>query len=254
MALFTDGLVSGIEDLAAQDSQVLDVASTEGINLTHKLTAAQDDVAIELTVLVSKLSGADRPFWAARRPTLDNVVVTPALKLWHIYLTLEMVYRDAYNSQLNDRYAGKRDQFHELAQWACEKLIQTGVGLAAQPVAQALTPTVRTLAGTLADGTYYVGMAWVNALGEEGAGAVPAAITISASALEVEPGATCANATGWNVYIGSEPEAMVAQNQTVLGIGATWQQTAPPATSGRGPGNGQEPTYFKPLPRVLQRG
>ena len=34
MALFTDGPASSIEDLAAQDSQVLNVASSEGIDLT----------------------------------------------------------------------------------------------------------------------------------------------------------------------------------------------------------------------------
>ncbi len=47
-----------------------------------------------------------------------RVVVTPPLKLWHMFLSLEMVYRDAYNSQLNDRYAGKRDEFHGMVKWA----------------------------------------------------------------------------------------------------------------------------------------
>ena len=48
-----------------------------------------------------------------RRRRSRQVVVTPPLKLWHTFRTLEMVYGDAYNSQLNDRYAGKRDEFHE---------------------------------------------------------------------------------------------------------------------------------------------
>ena len=43
----------------------------------------------------------------AAPPSIEQVVVTPPLKLWHIFRTLEMVYRDAYNSQLNDRYAGQ---------------------------------------------------------------------------------------------------------------------------------------------------
>ena len=51
--------------------------------------------------------------WLPPPAGCENVVVTPALKLWHTYRALEMVYGDAYNSQLNDRYAGKRDQFHE---------------------------------------------------------------------------------------------------------------------------------------------
>jgi hypothetical protein len=188
MALFTDGPVSSIEDLTAQDSQLLDVASTEGIDIAQKLELAQEDVGMELTVLLSKLSFADQPFWMAPLPSLGSVAVTPALKRWHTYLALEMVYRDAYNSQLNDRYAGKRDQFHQMAQWACEKLVQTGVGLVLRPVPKAATPQVTAIPGALADGTYYVSMAWVSACGEEGASATPAAITIAASTLQIQPG------------------------------------------------------------------
>jgi len=254
MSLFTDGPVSNIQDLSAYDSQLLDVASTEGIDLTRKLAAAQDDLAVELSVLLANLKFADQPLWLIAAPNLANVVVTQPLKLWHLYLSLEMVYRDAYNTELNDRYAGKRDQFQQLAEWAREKLIQTGIGVAAHPLAQAATPQVITIPGALADGTYFVSIAWVNAAGEEGASAEPALVTISGSALEVQPAAAPENATGWNVYIGSEPEAMVLQNQSPIGVGGVWQQIMPATTTGPKPGAGQNPTYLKPLPRVLQRG
>lgn len=254
MALFTDGPVSSIDDLTAQDSQLLDVAIAEGIDVTRKLTAAQEDLAVELTVLLNKLSYVDQPFWMAPVPTLDGVVVTPALKLWHVYLTLEMVYRDAYNNQLNDRYAGKRDQFHQLAEWASEKLIQIGIGMAARPVARAATPQVTAIAGTLADGTYYVSVAWSNDAGEEGASSVPAVITISSSTFEVQPGLPPDNAEGWNVYVGGAADTMVRQNQSPIGTGEVWRQPAPLATDGRAPGTGQDPTYLKPAPRVIQRG
>src|SRR5579864_7830804 len=150
MALFTDGPVSSIEDLTAQDSQLLDIASTEGIDVTRKLALAQDDVGVELTVLLSKLSFVDQPFWMAPKPNLGAVVVTPALKRWYTFAALELVYRDAYNSQLNDRYSGKRDQFGQMAQWACEKLVQTGVGLVLRPVPRAATPQVTAIPGALA--------------------------------------------------------------------------------------------------------
>src|SRR5690242_14119693 len=107
MALFTDGPLSGIQDLSAYDSQLLDLASAESIDLTRKLAAAQDDLAVELSVLLANLKFPQQPSWLTPRPDLANVVVTHPLKLWHIYLSLEMVYRDAYNSELNDRYAGK---------------------------------------------------------------------------------------------------------------------------------------------------
>ena len=88
--------------------------------MTRKLALAQEELGLELETLLSQLrtplllGGLNAP------PAVDQVVVTPPLKLWHTFRTLEMVYGDAYNSQLNDRYAGKRDQFHERAKWAYE--------------------------------------------------------------------------------------------------------------------------------------
>src|SRR5258708_25486404 len=37
----------------------------------------------------------------------------------------------------NDRYVGKRDEYHELARWAHEKLIQSGLGIVQDPLVQA---------------------------------------------------------------------------------------------------------------------
>ena len=85
MALFTDGPASCMEDLTAQDSQLLDVASVEGIDVTQKLFLAQDELALELNALLSRLSNMDQLFWLAPQPNLGSVVVTPALKLWHTF-------------------------------------------------------------------------------------------------------------------------------------------------------------------------
>ncbi len=254
MPLFTDGLVSSIDDLTAQDSQLLEVASTEGIDVSRKLALAQDDLGVELMVLLNRLRFADQESWLVSPLYLAKVVVTPTLKMWHTYRALEMVYRDAYHSQLNDRYSGKRDQFHDLAQWACEKLIQTGIGIADQPVAKAAPPQVTAAAGGLPDGTYYVSVAWVNARNEEGASAEPAVIATSSSTLQVQPGDPPRNAIGWNVYIGNDSATMVLQNQAPIGPGERWLQPADLATAGRLAGTGQEPTYLKPIPRVIQRG
>ena len=97
---------------------------------------------------------------------LANVVVTPPLKLWHTYRTLEMVYRDAYFNQLNDRYAEQaRPISHAWRRWAYEKLIETGIGIVTDPVPQAGTPCDASRRAALADGTYYVTVAWMNAAG-----------------------------------------------------------------------------------------
>ncbi len=259
MALFTDGPASSMEDLAAQDSQLLDVASIEGIDVTQKMWLAQEELALELNNLLTRLSYVDQLFWLAPQPNLGSVVVTPALKLWHTFRSLEMVYSDAYYSQLNDRYAGKRDQFHLRANWAYETLVTAGVGVASVPVPRAAIPTVTAAAppspGTpLPDGTYYATVAWVNAAGEEGACAVPATIATSGSSLLVQmAGVPPKTAAGWNVYVGLGPDSMALQNGSPIAIGQTWLQPAILA-SGRPPGAGQSPSFLKPVPRVIQRG
>jgi hypothetical protein len=259
MALFTDGPASSMEDLTAQDSQLLDVASVEGIDLTQKQALAQEELALELNALLTRLSPADQLFRHAPDSNLGSVVVTPALKLWHTFRSLEMVYSDAYNSQLNDRYAGKRDQFHTSAKWAYEMLVAAGIGVASVPVPRAAIPTVTAAAAPppgipLPDGTYYVTVAWVNAGGEDGASAVPATIATTGSTLLVEPaGAPPKTAAGWNVYVGTGPDSMALQNGSPIAIGQTWLQPAAVA-AGRPPGPGQRPSYLKPVPRAIQRG
>ena len=259
MALFIDGPASSMEDLAAQDSQLLDVAGVEAIDVAQKLALAQDELTLELNALLTRLSYVDQLCCLTPQPSLGSVVVTPALKLWHTFRTLEMVYGDAYNSQLNDRYAGKRDQFHSRAQWAYETLVTAGIGMAAVPVPRAASPAVTAAVapapGTpLPDGTYYVTVAWVNAAGEDGASALPAAIATTGCSLLVQPaGAPPKTAAGWNVYVGKGPDSMALQNASPVAIGHTWLQPATLA-AGRSPGQGQSPTYLKPVPRMIQRG
>ena len=254
MALFTDGCISGVEDLAAQDSQLLNVASVEGIDVTQKLALAQNDLALELTTVLGRLRYAGQFPWMATSQDVGSVVVTPALKLWHTFRALELVYGEAYNSQLNDRYAGKRDRFHEQARGAYEKLIQIGIGIAAFPVPQAQTPSLVPAAGGLSDSTYYATVTWTNSKGEEGAPAVPAVLSTSGTTFVVQPGMAPQIAAGWNAYVGTAPDAMTLQNGTPIGPGGTWTQPETLATGGRAPGRGQSPTYLKPAPRMLQRG
>lgn len=254
MALFTDGPISCVEDLTAQDSQLLNVASVEGIDTTQKMAIAQEELGMELIAALRRFGYADHMFWLSPQPRLDAVVVTPSLKLWHTARTLELVYADAYNSQLNDRYAGKRDQFHDLAKWAHGKLIEIGLGIAGVPVPRAETPAVAAFPGTLADGLYYVTMTWLNRAGEEGAPALPATLATTASTFLVETAAAPPSAAGWNVYAGVSADAMFRQNPAVLTIGQTWEQPGVLVQTGILPGKGQKPSNLRPLPRILQRG
>jgi hypothetical protein len=254
MALFTDGPISSIEDLTGQDSQLLNVASVEGIDVTQKIALAQEEIGLELGTLLARSRYTEPAWWFAPPVDLSRVVVTAALKLWHTNHTLEMVYSDAYNSQLNDRYAGRRDQFHKMARQAYETLRAMGVGMASQPVPRASTPNLAPAQGALPDGTYYVTMGWINSAGEEGAAALPATITTASCTLLVQPGTPPQGATGWNVYAGAAPDAMTRQNVAPIAIGQMWMQPGGLALTGQTPGCGQAPNYFQPMPRIIQRG
>lgn len=254
MALFTDGCISSLEDLIAQDSQLLDVATVEGIDVTRKMASAQEEIGLELITLLNRLHFTGQQFWLPPQPSLEDVVVTTVLKLWHTHRALEMVYSDVYSSQLNDRYGAKRDRFHEAARGAYEKLIQIGIGMVSNPVPQAKPPQVFAIPGTLPDGIYYVTMTWLNTSGEEGASAVPAVILLSASTLQIQPAAPPLAAASWNIYAGHTPEGMVLQNSSPIPAGETWIQTGGLAQTGHLPGRGQEPNYVKSIPRVLLRG
>jgi len=245
MALFTDGDVSGIEDLRGYDTQLLDVANIEGIDVTRKLKLAQDEIAAEVAVM---LAGAS--------PTVDpgRIVVTTPLKLWHVFLALELVYRDAYRSQLNDRYAGKRDEFHLMVKWAHEKIIQTGLGIVNDPIVRATPPHVELCSGSLPDGTYYVAAAWTDVAGAEGMTSIPATIDVAGSSFAVRMGATPANAAGWHVYAGVAPHSLFQQNSAPLTPGQTWTQPDTITAGGKAAGFGQAHDYLLPVPRMIQRG
>lgn len=254
MALFTDG-ISTVQDLMNLDSFVLDTAQTENIDLNLKLSAAQQQIGIELTTLLQRSNMYDWQFWIQPNPQLNNIVVTPPLQFWHTYLSLAMVYQDAYGSQLNDRYQAKRDQYQKLAKWAMGKLVETGLGIAADPIAKAAAPLLSSIAGGQPAMTYYACVAWLNLEGEEGAAGPAACRDIAdGNTLTVQPLNQPLNATAWNVYVGPSAEALVLQNAEPLGPADLWIQTAPPATTGRAPGTGQAPNYLRALARILQRG
>ena len=254
MALFTDGLVSGLEDLTAQDTQLGSVANVEGIDVTQKLRLAQDELALELGSMLDSSGSAEQVLWRGGVPGIESVVITPALKLWHTYRALEMVYRDAYSNQLNDRYRAKRDQFAERAKWAVEKLMQAGIGIASRPMPRASAPTVTGTPGSLPDGTYYVATSWTSSDGEEGASSTAVTIACEASTLVAQQAKAPATAVGWNVYVGPGPELMTRQNAAPIAIGQTWMQANSLTSDGTSPGPGQAVSYYKATPRMMWRG
>jgi hypothetical protein len=254
MALYPDGPPSSLEDLTAQDSQLLDVANVEGINLQQKVQLAYEELGNEIYSLLNRMLPAVSLPWASVRPTLAAVAVTPPLKRWHTYRALELVYADAYNSQLNDRYSGKRAQFHDLAKASYDKLIEAGLGMVEDPVPMPAKPTLSEAPGALADNLYYACTTWLNRAGEEGAPSPHSSIITSGCTFSITAEAASTGPVGWNVYGGTDADALIQQNPTPLAIGATWIQPDTMVQHGRKPGRGQAPTYHRQVPRLMQRG
>ena len=254
MALFMDGPASTIDDLTAQDSGLLEVAQTCGINATTKLALAHDELETDLQLWL------DRP-----RPTmelvfgpvlkLEQVVVTKPLKRWETMAALAMFYRDANFSQLVDRYQARWDEYSKLRRDAYEQFLASGLGLVSSPVRRASMPQLEVITGTQQGGTFYASVAWVNAAGQEGAASTAVSIAVAQNNLmtvtAVNPPV---NATGFNVYAGSSVAGMAGQNNVPLPAGSSFTYTPGYATQGRAPGNGQLPDFVRPLARTLLRG
>lgn len=237
MGLFTDGGVSSIDDLLGYESSILDVARTEGIDLATKLELAEQEVGIELTTFLVQQAGSN--------PGLENVVVTEALHKWHTFQTLALVYRDAYNRQLNDRYLAKWKECDRLAKWASTMLFQAGVGIVDEPITRAEGPELETVAGTLPAATYYVRVAWVNEDGEEGAPSELAILTSpQGSLLTVSAVNAPASARRWNTYAGFSHADVMLQNASPWQLNQTWIESETGLQEGRRPGTGQKPEYY----------
>jgi len=254
MSVFTDGVIATIGDLRGYESSILDVAHTEGIDLTVKLALSQEEVGVELEALLARTrAGA----WSGGTAggNLGHVVVTRPLKQWLVFHTLAVAYRDAYHNQLNDRYMGKWKEYSQLAKWAARMLHETGVGMVSAPIRKAAGPVLSATPGTGAAMRYYVQAAWRNASGAEGAPSeVSVFDTTNGTLLSVEATDPPGAATGWSVYAGATQDTITLQSETAIGLGQKWTAPQTGLITGRRPGQGQEPETYLTVDRTLQRG
>ena len=177
MALFTDQLVSDVSDLTAYESNLPEVAAGEGIDLTAKLQLAHTEIGAQLDAAgrsPGNVYFANGAGWqssgAESNPSrfeLSQVVVTPPLKLFHTFQTLGIVYRDAYNRKLNDKYLPKWREYKELARWAFNLLLQTGIGSTSNPVPRPPAPTLDWVSSSLGATALYVRITWIGANGQK---------------------------------------------------------------------------------------
>jgi hypothetical protein len=255
MALLTDGNPNDTESLRVFETAILDVTKVEAIDLDAKLGLATEEVSQEVLDLLLDHSGMFPSGIERRNRGVTDVLVTPQMKRWQALHTLALVYRDAYNNQLNDRHRKKWDEYRELARGAKERTFAFGIGLVALPVPRPEKPVLGTIIGALLAATYYVQVTWVSATGQEGsASEVTNFQTIDNTLLTVDALNPPAVAAGWNVYLGLTGSTVALQNSGPLAIGATFTLPGSGLTAGVSPGEGQAADMFVTGGRILRRG
>jgi hypothetical protein len=254
--LLTDGNPNDTDDLRVYESAILDVANTEAIDLNAKLGLATQEISEDvLDVLLDHTRAFDPQSTMRRARGVSDVVVTPQLKRWHALHTLGVVYRDAFNNQLNDRYEAKCIEYQELSKNARERTYHFGIGLVMIPLSQAQCPTFSFVAGTVPAALYYVQVSWVSASGQVGAPSYATTYETPADGLAV---VTAANppvaAMGFNVYMGLTPNTITLQNSAAVAVGASFTLPSSGLVIGVAPGSGQAADVYVVGGPTLRRG
>ena len=254
MALFTDGSSVSVNDLAQQDSGLLDVAQAAGINVTAKIVLAHDELAADLQLWLDRWRGFAEELWHPHLG-LDQVIATPQIRRWENLQALALFYRDAYFTQLADRYQPKWDEYARLTRVAYDRFVAAGMGIVNDPVRQATPPILGSVTGPQKGGMYYASIAWLNAAGQEGAASAPSSITFpDGNLMTISAPAPPSNAIGFNVYAGASLDALYRQNSAPLPPGGSFTYVPGAVTSGELPGTGQNPDFIRPLVRTIPRG
>jgi hypothetical protein len=241
--LFTDATISTVDHLAEYESEIRTIAVAENIDLETKLRLAQTEVGVELAATDSSFE-------------LGRVVVSDALRLWHIFHTLAIVFRDAYNRKLNDKYRPKWTEYHDLAKIAAGQCLAIGVALVFDPLPAPAAPALDAVAGgSLPATTYFVRITWTNAAGQESAPSAAASVSLAVNQLlRITPPAAPAGAAGWYPYVATTADDEQRQVTSALTLGSPWTMPASGLVSGAVPGDGQPPDLLRTVPRTLQRG
>jgi len=124
MALFVDGPASDAGDLARLDGGLLETAAALSIDVTTRLQIAHETLAADLQIWLDRIGGI----------TMEQVVVNDALRTWESTQALAMVYREAYFSDLAERYHVRWDEYSRLTRQAYERFVAGGLPTVSDPV------------------------------------------------------------------------------------------------------------------------
>jgi hypothetical protein len=254
--LLTDGNPNDTEDLRVYESAILAVANTEGIDLAAKLDLATEEISEDiLGILLDHTRASDPQSTIRRTMGVSDVVVSPQMKRWHAAHTLEVVYRDAFNNQLNDRYQAKFNEYHELSRNARERTLGFGIGLALSPLPQAQIPAFGFVAGSIPATTYFVQVSWVSAAGQMGAPSAATTYDAPANSVAVVTAVNPPSAAmGFNVYMGLTADAITLQNSLPIAAGSSFTLSDSGLVVGAAPGSGQAADIYIVGGPMLRRG
>ncbi|WP_321474486.1 hypothetical protein [uncultured Paludibaculum sp.] len=245
MALLVDGDLSRIEDLKAQDSGLLDVTNGEGIDPQAKLDLAASEIQVEVEAFLD---------WE-EQGRLEQVTASSALKRWHVLRTLEAVYRDAYFSQLNDRYGQRWHHYESLAAEQRRRYFEGGLRMVSRPVRRPSHVSAEIAEGLTSAATYWLTATFLDAEGRESAPSAAVAVSSPVPhSLQVTLLFPEENATHWNLYAGTEEGSVGLQNAAPMEVGETWVMPVSGLVVGRPPGNGQAADFAVVRCGLLRRG
>jgi hypothetical protein len=172
-------------------------------------------------------------------------------------MTLSLIYRDAYFTQLVDRYQLKWDEYARLARFAREQFLAAGAGIVNDPLPKAAMPELGSVPATTeqAGGTFYASITWVNSAGQESSPSDASSAGVAAgNLLTVAVTEAPANVIGFNVYAGTQLDSLQQQNQIPLPAAGVFTFIPGTSMDGKLAGEGQRPDYIRPLVRTILRG
>jgi hypothetical protein len=253
MGLWRTETTAGIEALRARESEVLEVAGSEGIDLDEKRRLGFAEIGGRLGRFLDE---EDPDAAGTREEHVDRVVVTEPLKRWHESLVLALVYRDAHHRQMGERYQGKLRLYEEQQADSERELFDDGVGVVRQPLPAPEAPTARAIPGGESRSPVVIAITWVGEGGRESERSSAVLFPGGANAVcQVEASeAPPAGASGWNVYAGEAESELFLQNAVPLAMNVSWELPASVVSTGKRPGEGQRPDYYVRRQRRLRRG
>jgi hypothetical protein len=229
MALLVDGGLTTVPVLKEHDTGVFETATGEGIDLAGKLRLAEAEIRAEVERFLARMG----------KGSVRQVLVSESMRLWHAWKTLEAVYRDAYFSQLNDRYGERWKHYKTISREQRTVVLEEGIGIVSEPLNKPTKPTVVVESGPMAPGAYQLAVSATNSRGEESAASDGLVVSAGLSCtLRVRLGWLPSGATGWMVYAGAAEGLLALQTPSPLPAAGEFVLAAEPLP-GRPPVEGQ---------------